>query len=173
MTDHRYFLREAYKIAQQSLDPSTQNGAVLVDPAHATILARGANNFPRDVQTQPERWERPAKYSWVEHAERNAIYDAALIGVPTKGLVMYCCWAACTDCARAIIQSGIKEVVTHYDPTSSTRFEMPAAPSWLESIKIAMKMFDEAAIKITPIEGPLFLLDEEFEIRFNGKLVKP
>ena len=61
-----------------------------------------------------ERWEkRPEKYDWVEHAERNAIYAAARMGAATKGCKMYLNYnpECCTDCARAIIQAGIIEVI--------------------------------------------------------------
>lgn len=105
------YLEIALRYAQiHATDPATQNGAVLVAPTGA-VLALGANHFPRGVRESPERWERPAKYQWVEHAERNAIFDAARRGVPTQGLTLYCPWFACADCARAIVQAGIKEVV--------------------------------------------------------------
>lgn len=128
--------------------------------------------FPVGVKETPDRWERPAKYLWVEHAERNSIYDAVKRGVKTEGLIMFGCWVACTDCARAIIQSGIREVVTHHDPTASTRFGMPASPAWLESIKVAMQMFDEAGVKLRVLDVPLFE-GQDFPIRFNGKVITP
>ena len=56
-----------------------------------------------------ERQERPEKYYWFEHAERNSIYNAARIGVSTKGSKMYMtCGVPCADCARAIINAGAK-----------------------------------------------------------------
>jgi dCMP deaminase len=68
------------------------------------------------VQTNtldPVRWARPLKYQFVEHAERNAIFNAARIGVKTEG-----CWAfmnfmptPCADCARALIQAGIVKII--------------------------------------------------------------
>jgi dCMP deaminase len=75
-------------------------------------VAHGWNGFPRGVDDDvDERHERPAKYLWTEHAERNAIYNAAAIGAATAGCTMYLPWYPCTGCARAIIQSGISEVV--------------------------------------------------------------
>src|SRR4051812_44655189 len=69
----------AYEYAiHNSTDPSTQNGAVLVHNMgkgrERVVVANGANHFPAGVKESPERWERPAKYAWVEHAERNAIF---------------------------------------------------------------------------------------------------
>jgi len=61
---------------------------------------------------RPERQERPEKYHWFEHAERNAIYNAARIGVSTKGCTMYLtCGLPCTECCRGIINAGITKVV--------------------------------------------------------------
>jgi dCMP deaminase len=57
------------------------------------------------------RHERPAKYKWTEHAERNAIYNAARVGIPLDGCRMYLPWFPCMECARAIIQSGILELI--------------------------------------------------------------
>jgi dCMP deaminase len=157
----------AYEYAiHNSTDPSTQNGAVLVHNMgkgrERVVVANGANHFPAGVKESPERWERPAKYAWVEHAERNAIFDAAYWGVATNNLTMYCPWFACTDCARAIIQSGIKEVVGHDTPIHAE-----GSQSWKDSIKIAYTMFDEAGVKMRFIPGKL-----GFKIRFNGKVVE-
>jgi dCMP deaminase len=155
------YIKEAYLIAKDfSTDPSTQNGAILVDK-DGPIVALGANHFPQGVKDIPERWVRPLKYSYVEHAERNAIYDAAKNGTATKGLVMYCPWFACTDCARAIIQAGITKVVGHDTPIHGE-----GSKSWQDSIKIANTMLDEAGIEYYNVKGTVGL-----EIRFNEAVV--
>ncbi len=160
MTDKDY-LYEAYEYAQRySTDPSTQNGAVLVKPNFG-IVSLAANHFPLGVKESDERWQRPLKYSYVEHAERNVIFDAARRGKSTDGLIMYACWASCNDCARAIIQAGIREIVTHDTPV---HYE---APHWEDSIKIAMGMFEEAGVQVRYVKDFMNL-----EIRFNGKVVK-
>lgn len=165
-------LRSCYEHAKlYSTDPSTQNAAFLVTDS-GLIVAKGANHFPKGVEELPERWVRPAKYKWVEHAERNAIYTAAREGRRTEGLTMYAAWAACTDCARSIIQAGIKEVITHHNPVADMRFNQPASPTWLEEIKIALVMFKEAGVKFTYIDTKLFE-DDSLQIRFNEKLVSP
>jgi deoxycytidylate deaminase len=75
-------------------------------PAHFTGAPR-----PEDFVTElNERWERPQKYDWVEHAERNAIYNAARMGIPLKGCSAFITLAPCAACSRALIQSGIVEV---------------------------------------------------------------
>jgi dCMP deaminase len=164
------FLKKAYEFAiEHSTDPSTQNGAVLVKESE--IVASGANHFPRGVQELPERWQRPAKYQFVEHAERNAIFDAARNGVPTSGLTMYCPWFACADCARAIIQAGIVEVVGHYDPHAEYRFGQPVSDVWKNSIKVALGMLEEAGVKMRWIDDKI--LSDEQTILFNGVSVSP
>jgi len=57
-----------------------------------------------------ERWERPIKYQYVEHAERNAIYNAARVGTPTLGCSAFVSLAPCVGCSRALVQAGIVEV---------------------------------------------------------------
>jgi dCMP deaminase len=157
------YIHEAYKEAiDHSTDPSTQNGAILVNTA-GEIVARGANHFPRNVKESPERWQRPLKYQFVEHAERNVIFDAAVHGISTDGLTMYCPWFACADCARAIIQSKISKVVGHDCPLHKTR------PDWQQSIQVALDMFKEAGVETRWITGDV----GDILIRFDSKIVKP
>lgn len=66
-----------------------------------------------DVQIDPERWARPMKYDLVEHAERNAVYNVARVGIPIAGCRAYLNWEPypCKECAKAFIQAGIIEVI--------------------------------------------------------------
>jgi len=183
------FMLEAYRYAEKhATDPSTQNGAVLVafrpSPLLGTrsyldysnvqgrIVAEGANCFPRGVKDLPERWARPAKYMRVEHAERNCIYAAARDGVATLGLIMYAPWIACSDCARAIIQSGISEVIGHKPcPDSIQHIENPNG-SWDDSIAVGISMLEEAGVKVRYLEGKLDPTDS-ISIRRNGHIYHP
>jgi dCMP deaminase len=98
-------------VASWSKDASRKTSAVIVDYRNS-LLSIGWNGFPRGVcDDAPDRNSRPAKYSWTEHAERNAIYNAAANGIAIKGATMYMPWYPCADCARAVIQSGIAELV--------------------------------------------------------------
>jgi len=121
MTWDEYFIRQAMLIAEKSKDPSTKVGCVIVGEDNE-ILSTGFNGFPRGVEEGKfvklytpisQRWERPEKYKWVEHAERNAIYNAARNGIRLKNARAYLNWepVPCSDCARAFIQAGIKEIV--------------------------------------------------------------
>lgn len=158
------WMRQAYILGRaESGDPSTQNGAILVDPETNQRIADGTNDFPYYVNYTEKRWERPLKYSYVEHAERNCIYDAAKRGVSTKGKHLYCYWAACADCARAIIQSGIERLIVHR-PIMEISHER-----WKDTIDIAFGMLKEAYVKIDYVDEPI----NDIEILFNGKLWTP
>ena len=76
------------------------------------------------------------KYFWYGHAERNAVYNATAFGMALAGATIYCFWMPCHDCARAIIQSGIVEIV--YYETMPDR--------WNESQERAIEMLTEAKI---------------------------
>lgn len=160
LTDLDY-LSVAYKIAQDSPDPSTQNAALLVD-RFGNILVSAVNTFPYDVEQTEERWQRPLKYSYVEHAERNVIYHAARRGVKAAGLRMYVPWFACADCARAIVQAGILEVIGHDFDLHKT------SAHWLESIKIADQILTEGGVIFRRVPGKI----GNVKIRFNGEEVE-
>lgn len=165
MLNQQELLRQAYIYASEhSTDPSTQNAALLVNDS-GKILASAANCFPNKVIETPERWERPLKYKFVEHAERNVIYKAARQGITTEGLFMVCPWAACSDCARAIIQAGIDQVITHTSMMNGNTPEM-----WQREIEIAKEMFAEAGVNFIISEAVLGTVPT---IRFNGQRFQP
>lgn len=158
------WLRYAYRYAaENSTDPSTQNGAVLVGYDRNVALMEAANCFPEGVAETDERWTRPLKYSYVEHAERNLIYKCAKYGIITQGLILYVPWYACAECARAIIQAGIKEVVGH-----KPMFDM-TMERWKDSIALAHGMLDEAGVHHRVVEGGI----GELVLRFDGSVWRP
>ena len=82
---NRRFMDLAFMVASWSKDPSTKTGAVVVGPDRE-IRATGYNGLVRGVDdNKPERLERPTKYDFFEHAERNAVYNACLTGTSLKG----------------------------------------------------------------------------------------
>lgn len=84
-----YFMSLCYMVSIKSKDQSTKYGAVIVGPDHE-IRSTGYNSFPRGVNDNlSERQKRPEKYLWFEHAERNAIYNAARMGTPLNGTTLY------------------------------------------------------------------------------------
>ena len=138
-----YFRNLANNVKLKSKDSKTQIGAIIVGSDNE-IVSTGYNSFPRGIDdTNPERQERPEKYFWFEHAERNAIYNAARIGVSTKGTTMYLShWFPCADCARGIINAGISTIYCD-------RIDIDdKSTSYVESFKRSKEMLLEADVKI-------------------------
>jgi len=153
-------LRNAYRVAEfYSDDPSTRNGAVLVNKDGRPISS-AANRFPCGVAP---RLERPKKYAFIEHAERNAIYAAACKGEATAGGTLYCPWYACADCARAIIQAGIVRVIGHKPMFDRT------PEHWKETIAYGNEMFREAEVEALQYDGPI----GECTALINGEVWNP
>jgi dCMP deaminase len=135
-----YFINIAEQVKLKSKDIKTQIGVVVVGKDNS-IVSTGYNSFPRGINDDiDERQERPEKYFWFEHAERNAIYNAARIGVSTLDTTMYMtCGMSCSDCARAIINSGISKIVLRQDRGA-------IGDRWNESAIRSMQMFKEAGV---------------------------
>jgi dCMP deaminase len=135
-----YFINIAEQVKLKSKDKKTKIGVVIVGKDNE-IVSTGYNSFARGINDDvDERQERPEKYFWFEHAERNAIYNAARIGVSTLGTTMYMtCGISCADCARAIINSGISKIVLREGKGATNLI-------WQESAKRSMMMFAEAGV---------------------------
>jgi dCMP deaminase len=111
----KYYLDICKVVGLRSKDPNTQLGCIIVGPKKE-IRSTGYNSFPRGIRDDvPERLVRPTKYLWIEHAERNAICNAARAGTATEGCTIYVEIMPCMDCARAIVQAGIVQVVVSGD----------------------------------------------------------
>jgi len=127
-------------VGNWSKDRSTKVGCIIVGPNNE-VRAIGYNGFPRGISDEDdEKHSRPAKYLWTEHAERNAIYHAALIGVALKGCRMYLPWFPCMDCARAIVQSGISQLVAF-----SPELEHP---KWGNDFRSSIALLREAGVQV-------------------------
>ena len=138
-----YFLGIAEQVKLKSKDQSTQIGAVIVGQDNE-VLSTGYNSFPRGMDdSKYERQERPEKYFWFEHAERNAIYNAAKVGTPIEGSSIYLTSGPpCADCARGIINAGITTL--YCDRPDDTK----KSSSYIESFKRSREMLIEADVKI-------------------------
>jgi dCMP deaminase len=105
---NKRFIELAEHVAQWSRDPSTKVGAVIVNPDNRRIVSVGYNGFPEYVLDTAERYNnRPTKYALVVHAELNAILTAKK---DLTGHWLYVTLSPCRECAKAIIQCGIKQV---------------------------------------------------------------
>jgi dCMP deaminase len=144
------FILQAALISQKSKDPSTKVGCVIVNDDNV-ILSTGFNGFPRGIEEDwKDRWKRPEKYHWVEHAERNAIFNAARVGVSLNNSRAYLNWEPkpCADCTRALIQAGIKEVI------GPNRKFTGAGAGKHYSIDHAETMLREAGVRIRYFDLP-------------------
>lgn len=140
----RHFMAIALDAAKKSGDRSTEVGCVIVGPGDRNEI-ESCNGFPAGVDDRVEaRHERPEKYLWTEHAERNAIYRAARIGVALQGCRMYLPWYPCMDCARAIIQSGIVELVAVAPNLDD--------PTWGDQFKRVGRMLEEGGVAVRFVE---------------------
>lgn len=149
------FLKRAAKVAaERSHDPRTQNGVVIA--SGQAFVTSAANVFPMAGWRQWD--EPPEKYTFIEHAERSAIHWAARVGCPLEGTTMYAVWAACPDCARAIIDAGITKLVCLTKP----RLHTP--DRWMTAIRIGDRMLADAGVQIE-LADP----DIGITIQFDGR----
>lgn len=134
------FIELAKHISGWSKDTSTKVGAVIVNDSNR-IISTGYNGFVIGADDSIEsRYEKNKKYLYTEHAERNAIYSAAEKGDSTRNATIYMQLYPCVDCARAIIQSGIKRVVCTKPDFNNEK--------WGESWRIAEELFNECKIEV-------------------------
>lgn len=133
-----YFMGMAKLSAARSKDPSTQVGACIVNDLHK-VLSLGYNGTPIGFSDDDMKWEREGayldtKYPYVCHSELNAILNAR--GVDLTGATLYVTLFPCNECAKAIIQAGIKEVIYADDKYADS-----------DSVKASKIMFDECQIE--------------------------
>lgn len=142
--DQRY-LKLAEEVASWSKDPSRKIGAVAVG-TKGQVLAQGYNGFPRGINDSEERYnDRERKYELVVHAEMNVIYNATYNGVSLDGATLYVTGLpVCSDCAKGIIQVGIKRVVMR---------DMVIPQTWITSWNKTQEMFNETSIQFEFIKS--------------------
>ena len=133
-----YFMGIALLSSMRSKDPSTQVGACIVNE-DKRILSMGYNGMPRCCSDDEYPWDKKesaldSKYLYVCHAELNAILNCAVGSV--RGCSVYTTLFPCNECAKAIIQSGIKEVIYMSDKYAES-----------DSVMASKRMFDSAGVK--------------------------
>ncbi len=133
-----YFMGVAVLSAMRSKDPSTQVGACIVN-SERRILSMGYNGMPRCCSDDEFPWDREgapldSKYLYVCHAELNAILNCA--GGNVRGCTMYTTLFPCNECAKAIMQSGIAEIIYLSDKYADS-----------DSVKASKRMFETAGVK--------------------------
>jgi dCMP deaminase len=139
-----YFMGIAQLSALRSKDPSTQVGACIVDSAHK-VVSIGYNGMPRGVDDDTIPWGHgeglESKYLYVCHAEFNAILNTR-DGAALNGCTLYVTLFPCNECAKAIIQVGIKEVVYLSDDHSEGII-----------FQASRKLLSLAGVKVRAYEG--------------------
>ena len=144
--------------AMRSKDPNTQVGACIVNDDNR-IVSVGYNGFPRGCSDEDFPWERKAdnqndtKYPFVCHAELNAILNSNGIGV--KGSRIYVALFPCNECAKAIIQAGIKEIIYISDKYYDT-----------DNNRASRRMLAAAGVKLTKFESR-----KKLEIDFEAETI--
>ena len=136
-----YFMGVALLAAKRSKDPNTQVGACIVNK-NKRILSTGYNGFPYGCSDDTFPWEREGddtKYKYVVHAEPNAILNAG--GKDLTGSRLYVDLFPCNECAKAIIQSGIAEIVYLYDKYADT-----------EDTIASKRMLNAAGVRLTQLK---------------------
>ncbi|HCT89832.1 MAG TPA: cytidine deaminase [Lachnospiraceae bacterium] len=138
LTWDEYFMGVAMLSAMRSKDPNTQVGACIVSGDNK-ILSMGYNGFPQGCSDDEFPWRREGdplenKYFYSTHSELNAILNYR--GGSLEGAKLYVSLFPCNECAKAIIQSGIKEVI--YD---CNKYEDTTA------VQASMRMFDAAGVR--------------------------
>ena len=142
-----YFMGIAMLAAKRSKDPNTQVGACIVSEDNI-IISTGYNGMPKGCSDDEFPWDRKGeneaatKYPYVVHAELNAILNAS--GRDLRGSRIYVALFPCNECAKAIIQSGIKEVMYLSDKYHDTMMNL-----------VSKRMLDAAGVKYTRMRTDL------------------
>lgn len=152
---NEYFMGVAVLASMRSKDPNTQVGACIVDNENR-ILSTGYNGFPSGCSDDEFPWERKGdfcetKYPFVVHAELNAILNAR--GKNLTGAKIYVALFPCNECAKAIIQSGIKEVIYLSDKYATT-----------DGTIASKRMLTAAGVKFTQLIPKIDSLNIDFKV---------
>lgn len=105
-----FFIEEAFRAAQRSLDSQTKCGSVIVTYDNVP-LSTGYNSFIRKVDDSVLPNVRPDKYDWMVHGEHNAILNCARLGKSTLGTKIYVTGEPCLNCFQYMYQAGITEII--------------------------------------------------------------
>lgn len=146
------FILLAEHVSAWSKDPSSKIGCVITDKRNR-VVGLGFNGFPRGVNDDEARYsDRDQKYKLIVHAELNAILNA---NKSVKGCTLYTMMYPCTDCTKAIVQSGISKVVT---PLPLER------DPWAEDALWSQRMFLETGIEVVYYDRPEVVVDEKLPL---------
>jgi dCMP deaminase len=145
-TKQAKYMGIANAVSKLSKDTSTQVGAVIIGATNE-VRSVGYNGAPRGCSADEDVRcsTRPEKYFWMAHAELNAIVNAARVGTPLDGSSIVVTHFPCMGCAKAIVQAGIKTVITN-EP------DLQFWHRWREDIIRTKQLFQECGVEIVYVE---------------------
>lgn len=143
-----YFMGVALLSAKRSKDPNTQVGACIVNQ-NKKIVGIGYNGLPFGCDDETFPWDRSGdflntKYPYVVHAEPNAILNS---NSQTQGCTLYVSLFPCNECAKLIIQSGIKEIVYMDDKYNGTDSDI-ASKKMLDAAKVSYRKMEKVEVDL-------------------------
>lgn len=158
-----YFMGIAMLAAKRSKDPNTQVGACIVSGECSdglnsnTILSVGYNGLPIGCSDDEFPWDNKGelletKYPFVVHAELNAILNAR--GKSLQGSKLYVALFPCNECCKAIIQSGIREVIFLSDKYAET-----------DTVKASKRMFSASGVKLTQLKPSIKKIELSLDVK--------
>lgn len=140
--DHHY-MELAREIAQHSPHLGRKTSVVFVDAVTQRVLISAANTFPDGVNNTPQRLIRPACYTYIEHAERQAVAHAAKFGVKLLGTTAYLPWFPCYECARVLVNCGTRRMVCVEPDWTDTTYDFVASRTILEEGCVHIEYYKE------------------------------
>lgn len=149
-----YFMGLAHLSAMRSKDPSTQVGACIVNP-YNRVVGIGYNGLPMGCNDDEFPWEREGstletKYVYVVHAELNAILNST---TSLQGCTLYVSLFPCNECAKAIVQAGIKKIVYESDKYADT-----------DIVKASKRILNAAGVSLCQIEQAITVSVEKIKL---------
>ena len=153
-----YFMTLALVASLKSKDESTQVGAVIVDDQTRKVVSSGYNGFPRYVDDSKIPQTRPEKYLYVVHAELNAILHAER---SLTGCSLYVTVFPCSECMKAVIQTGMKRVI-YLNELAGDNWEMSKAAT--------LKLAELAGVEVRKFDGDHEIIDYlTSKVNWRGK----
>ena len=177
-TWNQLYITMCYLVSARSKDKNTHAGTVIVAPDN-TIRSIGYNDLPRGIAFTGDIGEdglpsrlspiNGEKYKWTEHSERNAVFNACRNGLAVTHCTLYVNWLPCTDCARAILQTGIKRVIVHKQGQEAFMDSRGEDHNmWAnDHHNTTIEMFNESGIDLTWFDD---VVSSPVQILFSGKL---
>lgn len=140
----------AYHSARLSPDPSTQNGAYLINEFNGSVRGAIGRNMP--VRGMAVDWTSPDKSDSLHHAEEAVILAASSLGIQTFGATVFSPWISCRRCARALVGARVARVVGHRD---LLRVAASVNPKWTPEIAAGLEILANANVDVSWLHGPI------------------